>query len=199
MKYILFSLVVFSFQLSSVIAQENNEKKISVCLTQNEMDLYKLIMQYRKEKGLPSIPLSTSLSFVAQTHARDVVKNKPNVGSCNMHSWSSNGTWTSCCYTPDHKEAECMWNKPKQLTNYKGYGFEISFSTYHSNDATYTATAEESLQGWKTSSGHNDVIINQSIWKTEPWKSIGIGIYQGYACVWFGRETDVEAMPVVCK
>lgn len=198
MKYIFFVCLIIA-QINTVFAQTNIEKKIQVCLTENEMRLYKLIMEYRKEKGLPSIPLSTSLSFVAQTHARDIIKNKPNNDNCNMHSWSSNGNWSSCCYTRDHKQAECMWKKPMELTNYKGYGYEISFSVYTSADATYTATAEEALRGWKSSQGHNQVIINESIWKDSPWKSIGIGIYQGYACVWFGREADAEQTPVVCK
>lgn len=198
MKYIFLISLLFT-QVSSVLAQTSTEKKIQVCLTENEMRLYKLINDYRKQKGLPSIALSTSLSFVAQTHAKDVVNNKPNGADCNMHSWSNKGSWTSCCYTRDHKQAQCMWNKPMELTNYKGYGYEISFGTYKSNDATYTATAEEALNGWKTSQGHNQVIINESIWKDSPWKSIGIGIYQGYACVWFGREADTEPTPVVCK
>lgn len=198
MKYIFLISLLFT-QVNSVLAQTNTEKKIQVCLTDNEMRLYKLINDYRKQKGLPAIALSASLSFVAQTHAKDVVNNKPNAGDCNMHSWSNKGSWTSCCYTRDHKQAQCMWNKPMELTNYKGYGYEISFSMYKSDDATYTATAEEALNGWKTSQGHNQVIINESIWKDSPWKSIGIGIYQGYTCVWFGRETDTEPIPTVCK
>jgi len=198
MKYTILFLLLVS-QMNTAFAQTANEKKVQACLTENEMRLYKIIMDYRKEKGLPSIPLSTSLSFVAQTHAKDIVNNKPNNGNCNMHSWSSNGSWSSCCYTPDHKQAECMWKKPMELTNYKGYGFEISFSMSKSDNATYTVQAEEALRGWKNSPGHNDVVINQSIWKDEPWKSIGIGIYQGYACVWFGREADAEPTPVICK
>lgn len=163
------------------------------------MKLFELITQYRKDKGLPYIPLSTQLSYVAQTHAKDLAVYHPDKNGCNMHSWSSNGKWTSCCYTPDHKQASCMWSKPKELTNYTGQGFEISFNTWHSDDANYTVKAEEALTGWKGSPGHNDVVLNKSIWKTETWNAIGIGVYKGYAVVWFGREKDSEGSPEICK
>jgi uncharacterized protein YkwD len=155
-------------------------------LTQEETNLYNLIMQYRAEKGLPSIPLSTSLTFVAKTHARDLANYSPDKGNCNMHSWSRNGDWTSCCYTRDHAKAKCMWTKPQELTNYTGYGYEIAYWT------SETATPRGALASWKTSSGHNGVIINKGIWKTHPWQAIGIGMYKGYAVVWFGEEKDVK-------
>ena len=141
-------------------------------------------MEYRYSKGLTKIPLSKSLTFVAQTHVKDLVNNKPDVGNCNMHSWSNKGNWTPCCYTDDHARAKCMWNKPSELTSYKGNGYEIA----HWNSGT--ATAEGALSGWKRSSGHNAVIINQGVWDSHPWKAIGIGIYKGFAVVWFGEERD---------
>ncbi len=171
----------------------------AVCLTANEMRLFELITQYRKDKGLPYIPLSIQLSYVAQVHAKDLFVNHPDKNGCNMHSWSSNGKWTPCCYTPDHKQANCMWNKPRELTNYDSEGFEISHNTWHSDDANYTVTATEALAGWKGSEPHNDIILNKSIWKTEKWNAIGIGVYKGYAVVWFGRVVDGEGSPNVCE
>ena len=153
-------------------------------LSNEETELYNIIMEYRSSKGLTKIPLSKSLTFVAQTHVKDLVKNKPDVGNCNMHSWSNKGNWTPCCYTDDHARAKCMWNKPSELTSYKGNGYEIA----HWNSGT--ATAEGALSGWKRSSGHNAVIINQGVWDSHPWKAIGIGIYKGFAVVWFGEERD---------
>ncbi len=177
-----------------------SKKTIAVCLTQGEMDLYNLIMEYRKEKDLPVIPLSASLTFVAQTHCKDNIINKPNDNNCNLHSWSNKSkSWKACCYTNDHAQASCMWRKPSELTNYTGDGFEIAFTVSRSNDLTYTAKPEEALNGWKKSKGHNEVIINKGIWKKQEWKSIGIGIYRGFVCVWFGRETDIEPTPIVCK
>ena len=152
-------------------------------LTPEEQELYLLIDQYRKEKGLPSIPLSVSLTHVAQLHVKDLNENYISSNKCNAHSWSSKGNWTSCCYTSDHAQAKCMWKKPSELTKYKGYGYEIAY--WNSNKAR----PFESLEGWKNSPGHNEVIINQGPWESE-WNAIGIGLSGNYSVVWFGMEVD---------
>lgn len=89
----------------------------AVELTTEEQQLYDMIMEYRREHGLPEVPLSRSLTFVAQLHARDTAYNEfaPN---CNLHSWSDNGPWQAGCYTSDHANAALMWEKPAELTNY---------------------------------------------------------------------------------
>lgn len=169
-----------------------------VCLTPAEVELYRLINEYRSQKGLPAIALSRSLCYVAKTHAMDQTANYKNGTRCNMHSWSKSTKWSSCCYTPDHKQAQCMWDKPRELTGYKGDGFEISFwSTYLY--ATPKAAAEDILKGWKKSPGHNNLIINGSNWKKVEWQAIGIGIYGEYANVWFGAEVDLAAEPGLCE
>lgn len=154
-------------------------------LSAEELKLYNLITEYRKDKGLPKISLSKSLTFVAQTHVKDLQTKGLVNETCNLHSWSSNGSWTSCCYTSDHAKALCMWGKPRELTSYKGDGYEISYGSYG-----MSASAEDALNSWKGSSGHNAVIINQGIWSDNYWKAIGIGISNGYAVVWFGTELD---------
>jgi len=156
---------------------------LAQALSAEEKKLYDLVMKYRAEKGLPVIPISKSLTVVAQTHAKDLQDNNPAQGRCNMHSWSSKGRWTPCCYTDDHAKASCMWSKPRELTSYQGDGYEISYM--NSPDAT----AEEALAGWKRSPGHNQVVINAGMWNT-PWKAIGIGVYKSYAVIWFGHEPD---------
>ena len=168
--FTLFTLILYSYGWSQT-------------LTSAEKELYNLVMQYRSEKGLPIIPISSSLSFVAQTHVKDLTNNQPVQGNCNMHSWSNNGNWTACCYTPDHAAAECMWSKPSELTSYQGNGYEIS---YYSSG---TITPIGALNAWKSSSGHNSVIINSGIWNSK-WNAIGIGIYGNYAVIWFGNELD---------
>lgn len=159
-------------------------------LTDEEKKLYDLIMEYRYENGLPNIPISASLTYVAQTHVRDLAHNKPDIGNCNAHSWSSNGPWSSCCYTGDHAQAECMWSKPRELTTYKGNGYEIACGS-NGCCSDFIMTADYALEAWKKSSGHNAVIINQGIWVNK-WKAIGIGIFKGFAVVWFGKEYDLE-------
>jgi len=199
-KIYLLILFLFSY-IHHINAQQSKEerKNISVCINDNEMKLYNLVMQYRQQNGLPTIPISASLTYIAQLHCKDLVLNKPTSGTCNLHSWSSNGNWSSCCYTPDHKSATCMWNKPRELTNYKGDGYEIAFNIWHSDNANYTVKPEEALDGWKGSSGHNSVILNKSIWSSVAWNAIGIGIYKGYATIWFGISKDVEELPQTCK
>ena len=163
---------------------------VSQDLSDEELKLYTMINDYRNSKGLNNIPISESLTFVSQTHVRDLANNKPDQGNCNMHSWSNKGKWTACCYTNDHRKAQCMWDKPSELTSYKGNGYEISHGA--PGYPNHEVTAESALNGWKRSSGHNAVIINQGIWRDIDWSAIGIGIYKNYAVVWFGKEKDIN-------
>lgn len=163
-----------------------------ICLNKEEQKLYELMMDYRKSKGLPSIPLSAKLSLVAQTHARDLMANyKFDVNNkCNPHSWSKKGKWSACCYTNDHKQAKCMWEKPKEIAAYEGYGYEIAY--YSSRGAT----AEEGLAGWKLSPGHNPLIINDGMWSKVEWKGVGVGFFGEYGIVWFGEVADTTDIQI---
>jgi len=169
---------------SSSIATANN-----VSLSTEETRLYELVNKYRAENGLSAIPLSSSLTYVAQTHVRDL-QNYPPSGNCNAHSWSSNGAWSSCCYTPDHAQSQCMWDKPRELTNYPGRGYENA----HGGSNGYQVTATSAIEGWKRSHGHNAVILNQGTWSKHRWNALGVGIYKGYAVLWFGQEIDPVQM-----
>lgn len=161
-----------------------------VCLSAEEMKLYNLIMEYRKSKGLKPIPLSKKLTQVAQAHAHDLVANYhfDQSNTCNPHSWSDKGSWTPCCYTNDHKQAKCMWDKPREISGYTGNGFEIA---YFSSSG---ANAQEGIDGWKVSPGHNPLLINSGMWSSVTWKAIGIGIYGEYGLVWFGEVQDEESL-----
>jgi uncharacterized protein YkwD len=161
----------------------------TIRLSKEEKELYDLMMSYRAELDLDPIPLSVSLTVVAQTHSKDLFENKPVTSECNMHSWSDKGEWTSCCYTSDHAQAACMWNKPRELTNYTGNGYEIAAGSTASN-----ITPQNALNLWKGSPGHNNVITNSGSW-TKEWKAIGFGMVGGYATVWFGREEDPDGAP----
>ncbi len=161
-----------------------------VCLSIEEKKLYERIMTYRSQKKLKPIPLSALLTTVAQVHVGDLTNhfNYENNQGCNPHSWSDHGPWTSCCYTADHRYAKCMWDKPKEITGYQGDGFEIAY--YSSAEAT----AEEGLEGWKKSPGHNPLLINSETWSKVEWKAIGVGINGHYAAVWFGEVEDKTEM-----
>ncbi len=177
--YLLLLLVLLCY-----LPARANDAMRAVQLTADEYELYELIMKYRAEKGLHRIPISPCLTYVAQTHVRDL-HNHPPTGQCNLHSWSEYGNWTPCCYTSDHAQAKGMWYKPRELTPYTSYGYEIACAMYGAD-----LTPLESLRCWQGSPGHNAVMINQGIWHDIYWKAIGIGMYKGYAVVWFGTEAD---------
>jgi uncharacterized protein YkwD len=195
--FILFSLAIL---VNTAGHTQSAAKKVNpddVCLSPAEKSLATLINAYRREKKLPEIPVSRSLTYVAQIHVRDLMQYYRQNNRCNMHSWSDHGSWSSCCYTADHRKASCMWNKPRELTSYTGDGYEIAFySNYpYSTPADF---AMDILKGWKKSPAHNEIIINRNKWKTSDWKAMGVGVYGDYAVVWFGEEADVAGEPPVC-
>jgi uncharacterized protein YkwD len=189
---ILGTLLVLIFLTSS---QYDRSDQTSICVSSEEKKLYDLIISYRKHSNLKAIPLSAKLTLVAQTHAHDLADNyKFNEDSiCNPHSWSTKGKWTSCCYTADHKQAKCMWDKPTEIAGYNSPGYEIAY--YNSAGAE----AEGSLDGWKHSPSHNPLLVNSGIWAKVGWNAIGVGIYQEFAVVWFGQIKDTTATPELCK
>ena len=192
MKSILLIALLAILQASGAVEKVSIDTKPSICLSPEEKKLYDLMMDYRKSRGLGPISLSAKLTRVAQTHARDLVENydfDPG-NKCNPHSWSSKGKWSACCYTSDHKKAECMWDKPKEISGYASHGYEIA---YYSSAG---ASAEEGLAGWKKSPSHNPLIINDGIWNKVTWKAIGIGLYKEYGIVWFGELEDVDELPL---
>jgi len=151
-------------------------------LSQGELRLYRLLMEYRQSRGLPSIPLSASLSRVAGLHVRDLELHPPSE-PCNLHSWSKYGPWKSCCYRGNGR-AECMWRKPGELTSYSGNGYEIAF--YSSEPFA----PEDVLEAWKDGSRHRAVIVNEGKWAARNWKAVGVGMRGSYAVAWFGMEPD---------
>jgi uncharacterized protein YkwD len=184
MKSIVLITILLLFQASEGITVP--EPGGTTCVTQEEKKLYDLMMAYRKSKRLPPIMLSAKLTQVAQAHARDLAENYSFdvKNECNPHSWSQKGKWSACCYTNDHKQAECMWKKPAEIAGYSSAGYEIA---YYSSAG---ASAQEGLAGWKKSPSHNPLIINEGIWKKVTWRGVGIGIYKEYGVVWFGELED---------
>jgi len=154
------------------------------CVTVEEKKLYLLVNDYRKEKNQPHIPLSKSLSFVAHSHMVDLYKNVKEMS----HGWST------CKYdAKDKKTWECMWLKPSELTDYKGYGYECVYFV-----SSGQAKAFEALKVWKKSTPHNNVIINKASWSSRKWNALGVGIYKNYAALWFGEDKETESEPLMC-
>lgn len=151
--------------------------------TEIGLELIELVNAYRMDNGLPAIPASSSLCTVAAAHTRDLAENAPHTeAGCNLHSWSARGDWTPCCYTPDHAAARCMWDKPRELTDYPGNGYENAFAG--------SSDPHLALVGWQGSPAHDDVILNRGIWADRPWRALGADVHDGFAVLWFGHEDD---------
>jgi Cysteine-rich secretory protein family len=186
-----FTLLVVSLVIFSGFVSPNVDYN-EICVSKEEKKLFDLVNEYRRAKRLKPVPFSAKLTKVAQVHVRDLMENyKANNDVCNLHTWSSKGKWSACCYTDNHKQAQCMWDKPKEIADYATFGYEIAY--YSSDDVT----AEEGLSGWKTSPGHNSVMMNMGIWHNVEWKAMGVGLYKNYGVVWFG-ETEDESKIKVC-
>lgn len=162
--------------------------QFNVSFSDEEARLYRLVNQYRQSRGLATVPASKSLTRVAQLHARDLEAHPPRP-PCNMHSWSQDGPWSSCCYTPNHAQARCMWHKPQQLTPYQSEGYEIA--AWYQGPRGEGIQAREALKLLSESPGHNAVMLNQGQWQKHPWLSTGVGVSGRYAVIWYGAERDV--------
>lgn len=157
-------------------------------LSDDEAALYDALMQARTNEGLSRIPLSASLTLVAQVHADDAHAHPDLFSeSCNLHSWNTSSDWSGCCYTGDHAQAQCMWDKPKEIANFPGAGYEIAFRGH--------GTPEQMVDAWLNSEGHRNVLLNNGSWASFPFESIGVGISNAengsrFAFVWFAVEPD---------
>lgn len=141
---------------------------------------------YRARHGQPRIAVSRSLMAVARAHLDDLERRHRRGTRCNMHSWSTAGPWSACCYTPDHAAAECMWNKPREITRglYTAPGYEI---VAHYTDPITPARA---LEIWRESPAHHAMLLNTGRWADNPWRALGAAIGEHYAVVWFAEEPD---------
>ena len=117
MKILSLCLSVSSLLLINCGGTDSKSLNSNLGNESNTLTLVEIINNYRIKQGLESIPVSISLNKVANAHVRDL-ENHTRESKCNLHSWSDNSNdWTGCCYTSDHARAECMWNKPSEITN----------------------------------------------------------------------------------
>jgi hypothetical protein len=169
---------------SSVVVNKGAVIKVS----SEEQKLHQLINRLRKNKGLHEVPLSPALCKVAQVHAKDLSEYHQHGKSCNMHSWSKNGKWEACCYTADHRNAACMWYKPRELAGYDSEGYEIA------HYETPKGSPESAVKSWEKSSGHLNTILNRSSFKKIRWEAMGVAIYGNYTLTWFGSLKDSSSL-----
>ena len=174
--------------LSLGCAPELEEETTSVESGLEQGDLELVINDYRVANELEPIPYSEALSLVAQTHVDDLEANYP-YEPCNLHSWSNSEHWTSCCYSAENPDPQCMWNKPREMTSYQGEGFEIAVSLF----GPEPITAARALELWRASDPHHEVILNQNDWESTQWQAMGVAVSEHYAVVWFGKVPDLQS------
>lgn len=174
----------------------------SGCLSAEELEFASLVNAYREENGRKAVPLSRSLTTVAQwhtidaAHARDVTGQFLRDPNCNLHSWFGlpGASYGPCCYTADHARASCMWDKPYELTQgrYPGDGFENAAYGYGSPEAA--------LNGFKRSRAHREVILNGGPWQSVGFNAMGVGVdsIRRTYYLWFGQEVDSAGRPEAC-
>ena len=184
-----FLLLLFSL---SVFAQKKPIPE-DFCISQKEYQLYELINKYRAKLMLEPIVLSNSLCYVAKTHARDLSQNHPIGDDCNMHSWSANGDWKPFCFPSDQNRKNDVKDKARELTSYPGKAWEI---TYWDNQEL---NLDNVVEFWTSIEYTAAILSNTEKWKDKVWKSIGVGIQDGYVLLWLGEKEDVELNTIVCE
>lgn len=182
-----FTAPAHSVEVSSNKQQECDRRQILTAascsgdgLSREEQRLYQQLNSYRQENGLPSIAWSPSLNLVANRHVQDLALN---IGDL-THGWSN------CPYSASNRSTyPCMWSAPQRLgTAYPGNGYENAYST-----SAGEVRAVSALRSWQGSRPHNAVMLNQGQWSDGTWRAVGVGIYRGYAVLWFGEEEDPAA------
>ena len=142
-------------------------------ISSQEKELYRIVNEYRVLNNLLQIPLSESLSLVANRHLLDLVLNVKSM----THGWSN------CNYDiKDQKTWDCVFESPKRLNSgYRGKGYENLY-----RNKTGNASAVLALEAWKKSDIHNSLILNLKTFKDMKFDAFGIAINGQYAALWFG-------------
>jgi hypothetical protein len=190
------SLFVFIMIPDCIKAQQPDRRGTiadNVCISSDEFVLANMINDYRRQNNLTAIPLSKSMFYVAHSHVLDLNRHNGGSSECGLHSWSESGNWTPCCYAKEAGRTNCMNDKPKELTGYKGKGYEI---IYWGSEKVVPADV---IDFWKSTGVSNDMLLNQGKWKSKIWKSIGVGLVDGYASVWFGDGADQQHGIRICQ
>lgn len=148
-------------------------------VSQMEKELYRIVNEYRAQNNLPEIPLSESLSLLANRHLLDITLNLKTF----THGWSN------CPYNiKDNDTWKCVFDAPKRLkTGYDGRGFE---NLYRNNGGN--ATPSLALAAWKKSAMHNSLILNLDNWKDTKFDAFGVAISGQFAALWFGSDSGIR-------
>lgn len=137
-----------------------------------EIELFRLINEYRKQNNLPEVSSSNALNLVANRHLIDINLNLKKL----THSWSD------CDFDYNNSKTwKCIWEAPKKFDpGFSGTGYE---NIYYNSKGKFTPA--EALEGWKKSQLHNAAILNLDMFKNSPWIAGGVAIEGQYAALWF--------------
>lgn len=127
---------------------------------------------FRQENNLDSIPLSPTMTWVAETHYNNLVTNNHNVfnQTCNLHSWYRDDSLLieDCCFP---QKTSCMAYMPRDLTinwpnPYTGNAVEnahaSSGSGFFGGSSPYSV-----VESWKNSPPHRFQLLRPN------WKACG--------------------------
>jgi len=187
---ILLILLVFLSSAQFLAAQKPLPDNF--CISAQEKVLFDKINQLLQEYSMKPLKLSASLSYVAKIHVDDLLNNKPDTSVCNLSSWSDKGNWTACCYNPYVLNQDCMWDKPKELTNYPFRGYEVA--GYFEE----TFTADSVIDLWSREKEVINMLTAEGAYSKKNWVCMGIGMNKNYVSVWFGQRADAAGVPEVC-
>lgn len=179
--------VIQAIAQDSIGLTKSNDSLFKI-ISQDEAILYNMINDMRRQNKLSIIPLSEALSIVAHVHLNDLIVNKPQDNGCSVQAWSKSDKWTSCCNTKDAAGIKCMTSKPKEITGYKGNGYELAYW------GEEKATPADASSLWQQANASADMILSRGKWKGFQWKAIGVGIKDGYALLWLGDKIDKTAI-----
>lgn len=149
-------------------------------LTTDETILFNKLNDYRLSCGLKRLPLNDKLCTVAKLHATNVQENKKKLNKYNPHSWFKDKRWTEVLIQGEAKSE--VVTKATEITGYKSDAYEV---IYYTSDVVVNPV--KALSGWQHSIGHNNTILCKSVFKDFTWKSCGVAIVNGIACIWFGE------------
>lgn len=146
-------------------------------ISSQEKDLYRMVNEYRAQNNLPQIPISESLSLVANRHLLDM--------TLNLKSFSHG--WSNCAYDVNNEKTwNCVFESPKRLNSgYDGKGYENLYRTKTGN-----ANAALVLEAWKKSDLHNSLLLNLKAFKDIKFDAFGVAINGQYAALWFGSKAN---------
>ena len=185
LNFVSFLILVFNVPLT-VHAQE-------ICVSNDENRLAGLINSLRKQSRLPEITFSSSLTLVAKLHVNDLQTNRPDTSICSTASWSNKGNWTPCCFTALAPQFECIWNKPKELTNYPFRGYEIT----HYEEGIVEVDSLFSL--WSKTPAVLDMLLGRNAHSDKRWTVMGLAVGENYVSLWLGQRPDPAGRPSLCS